>query len=133
MQKLIPESACTETDIACLCTNEALNGQIGACALGGCTLFEGLTTKNVSMTMCGAPIRDKSALPLYIGLVFGGLALLAFILRACFWVVQHGRKMGWDDYFAILAVLCAGPPTAFAVTCKEHQNLGDRVCQANKT
>lgn len=117
MAKLIPQSECSLTDLPCLCTNEELNLQIAGCALQACTTYEGLQTKNVSMTMCGAPVRDKSAEPLVIGMVFGALALLAFGLRMCSLIAKEGRTMGWDDYMCLLNVLLAGPPTAFAVTC----------------
>ena len=117
MEKLIPESDCELTDIPCLCTNEELNLQIAACAVEACTTYEGLQTKNASMTMCVAPVRDKSLEPLVIGMVFGGLALLAFVLRMCSTFSASGRPIGADDYMAIATIVFATPPTVFAVTC----------------
>lgn len=117
MAPLIKDSNCSQTDITCLCTNEDLNLQIAGCVLQGCTTYEGLQTKNVSMTMCGQPVRDKSIEPLAIGMVFGGLALLTFILRILS-KFSKGRVMGMDDWMMIANVVLAGPPTAFAVTCE---------------
>ncbi|KAF4120603.1 hypothetical protein GMORB2_2606 [Geosmithia morbida] len=120
MAKLIPESNCTATDIECLCTNEELTAQTTVCVLGGCTLYEGLQTKNVTMTMCGAPIRDKSMQPLVIGILFGVIALIAFLLRIGAIFVKSGRLPGLDDAMILLAVLLAVPPTVFAWTLVEN-------------
>jgi hypothetical protein len=119
MAQLIPSSRCTDTDYKCLCTNNELNEQISTCVLEGCTTFEGLQTKNISMTMCGAPTRDKASTPLIVGLVGGAFALLAFMMRVCAPLTSQSRRhYGLDDYFATAAVALAVPPTAFAVTCQ---------------
>lgn len=127
MAPLIEKSNCTLTDLPCLCTNEDLNLQIAGCVMQGCTTYEGLQTKNVSMTMCGAPVRDKSIEPLAIGMVFGGLALLIFIMRMCSKLSGSAQGMGMDDYMILLSVVLAGPPTAFAVTCKFNLRLFSRL------
>jgi hypothetical protein len=91
------------------------------CVTSGCTIFEGLQTKNVTMTMCGAPIRDKQIVPMVVSLVGGSLALLAFIMRLCALMVRKtGRSMGADDYLAGAAVLLALPPTFTTFSCKLH-------------
>lgn len=118
MAKIIPQSTCSATDLECLCTNQALNVEIAGCALGACTLYEGLETKNVSMTMCGAPVRDKSVQPIAIALVFGIMALIAFILRVCAVLANSGRSVGLDDCMISLAVALAVLPTVFAFTCE---------------
>jgi hypothetical protein len=83
-----------------------------------CTIYEGLQTKNVTMTMCGAPVRDKHLQPLIIGLVGGALAGLAFIMRLCSTFSKSGgRTLGLDDHMATAAVVLSVPPTVFSLTC----------------
>lgn len=127
MAKLIPDSACSTTDIECLCTNHELELQLTGCVMEACTIYEGLQTKNVTMTMCGAPVRDKHMQPLLIGLVGGALAGLAFLMRMCSTFSKSGgRTLGLDDHMATAAVALSVPPTVFAITCtlelKLHQS-----------
>lgn len=42
LAELIPQSACTLTDINCLCTNVPLNANLTVCVLSSCTTYEGL-------------------------------------------------------------------------------------------
>lgn len=121
MATLVPESSCEATDIQCLCTNEELTASITGCALTGCTIFEGLQTKNITMTMCQAPVRDKHMQPLVIGLVGGALAGLAFIMRMCSTFSKTGgRSLGMDDHMATVAVILSVPPTVFAITLTKN-------------
>lgn len=70
-------------------------------------------TKNVTLTICGAEVRDNSTTPLLIGVIGGAIALLAFLMRMCSGFV--GRPMGWDDLTMALCVALAVPPTVFSV------------------
>ncbi|CAJ2499722.1 Uu.00g025750.m01.CDS01 [Anthostomella pinea] len=119
MLKTVPSSGCLNgTDIeqvTCLCTNEALQAEITECVLGGCTIYEGLMTKNTTLTMCGAKPRDESLTPLLVGVVGGAIALLVFILRMCSTLPSGGRVLGWDDWTIAIAVVLAVPPTVFSV------------------
>jgi hypothetical protein len=122
MAELVPKSDCEADDVLCLCTNQALTAELTTCALAGCTLFEGLQMKNITMHgVCGAPMRDKHLQPLLIGLIGGGLAGLAYLMRLCSTFAKTGgRPLGMDDHMCSIAVLVAIPPTAFAVTCKSN-------------
>ncbi|KAI6778369.1 uncharacterized protein J7T54_000487 [Emericellopsis cladophorae] len=118
MAELVPKSDCEADDILCLCTNEALTEELTKCALAGCTLFEGLEMKNITMhSVCGAPVRDKHLQPLLIGLIGGGLAGLAYVMRLCSTFSKSGgRTLGMDDHMCSIAVLMSIPPTVFAYT-----------------
>lgn len=121
MKTLVPQSACNSTDIQCLCTNEELTEHLTGCALEGCTIFEGLQTKNITMTMCQAPIRDKHIEPLAIGLAGGALAGLAFLMRMCSTFSKSGgRSLGMDDHLASVAVVLSVPPTVFSITLTKN-------------
>lgn len=118
LTELVPQSECSLTDTVCLCTNEQLTEDTAACVLARCKIYEGLQTKNITMTMCGAPIRDKHMQPLVISLVGGSLAILAFIMRVLALLSKKiGRPAGVDDYLAGAAVLLSGPPTFTAFSC----------------
>ncbi|KAK2023694.1 hypothetical protein LX32DRAFT_132227 [Colletotrichum zoysiae] len=58
----VPKSACnaTNTDFACICTNQPLNAAIGACLAQNCTVVESLQAQNYSKTSCGVPIRHNT-------------------------------------------------------------------------
>ncbi|KAI4760305.1 hypothetical protein E4T52_06755 [Aureobasidium sp. EXF-3400] len=120
LAKLIPQSACTQTDINCLCTNVPLNANLTVCVLESRTTYEGLVTKNVSSTMCGAPVRNETTKPLLVGVIGGALALVIFILRLCSGLPASGRPMGWDDYAICVAVALGTPPTVFSVLLSKN-------------
>lgn len=142
MAELVPLSACaTSLTVECLCTNTPLQSNITECVLGSCTLYEGLSkqcslsygfwigrderltvsitaTKNVTLTMCGAEVRDETSTPLLVGTIGGALALLVFGMRMCSCLPSGSRILGWDDWTIAVTVLLAVPPTVFAVLCK---------------
>ncbi|KAI4853310.1 hypothetical protein E4T44_00914 [Aureobasidium sp. EXF-8845] len=120
LAKLIPQSDCTQTDINCLCTNVPLNAKLTVCVLESCSTYEGLVTKNVSSTMCGAPVRNETLKPLLVGVIGGAIALVLFILRLCACLPVGGRPMGWDDYAICVAVALGTPPTVFSVLLSKN-------------
>ncbi|KAK2063987.1 CFEM domain-containing protein [Colletotrichum caudatum] len=120
LAKLIPESACSMTDVPCLCTNVPLNTQLTGCIVQSCTTYEGLMSKNASMTMCGAPVRNETAKPLLIGVIGGAIALLVFGLRMCSGLPVGGRTLGWDDWTIVIAMALTMLPTIFAVTLSNN-------------
>lgn len=72
-------------------------------------------TKNATMTLCGAEVRDDSTTPLLIGVIGGAIALLAFLMRMCSAIPSGGRVLGWDDWTMAVCVALAVPPTVFSV------------------
>ncbi|KAK2003009.1 CFEM domain-containing protein [Colletotrichum falcatum] len=120
LAELIPKSACSQTDVPCLCTNVPLNQQLTGCIMKSCTTYEGLMSKNASMTMCGAPVRDESTKPLLIGVIGGAIAFVVFGLRMCSGLPVGGRILGWDDWTIVIAMALTIPPTVFAVTLSKN-------------
>ncbi|KAG9562314.1 CFEM domain-containing protein, partial [Aureobasidium melanogenum] len=120
LAKLIPQSNCSLTDVNCLCTNVPLNANLTLCVVDSCTTYESLITKNVSSTMCGAPVRNQTLKPLLIGVIGGAIALMIFILRLCSALPVAGRLMGWDDYAMCIAVALGVPPTVFSVLLSKN-------------
>ncbi|KAI0018777.1 CFEM domain-containing protein [Xylariomycetidae sp. FL0641] len=119
MAQFVPQSGCALTDVECLCLNAGMQANITTCVMGGCTAYEGLLTKNVTLyTMCGTPddMRDATMVPLLVGVIGGGIASLAFFMRVCACVLPTGgRSVGWDDYTIGITMALAIPPTVFAV------------------
>lgn len=114
----MPKSDCPPTDVHCLCTNKKLTAETEKCLLANCSSYAALQTQNITMNMCGAPVRDKHEQPLIIALTMGSLALLAFIMRCLTLLMRSlGRGVGADDYFAGIAVLLAAPPTLTCFSC----------------
>ncbi|KAK1590383.1 CFEM domain-containing protein [Colletotrichum navitas] len=121
LAKIIPESACSPTDVPCLCTNAPLNAQLAGCIMQSCTTYEGLMSKNASMTMCGAPVRNETAKPLLIGVIGGAITFFIFGLRMCASLLPvGGRPWGWDDFTIVIAMALAIPPTVFSVTLSNN-------------
>ncbi|KAF7902471.1 hypothetical protein EAF00_002374 [Botryotinia globosa] len=114
MAQAIPTSGCDATDIICLCTNTELQESITLCAMQSCTIFELFTTKNVTQTMCSAPVRDRRKDGEYIGVIGGCVALLAFFGRLLATALKV-RQWGMDDWSMCAVVALATPPTVFSV------------------
>lgn len=74
-----------------------------------CTVREALVAVNTTSTMCGAPIRDKSDVLLYVAIVSGALALIASLMRIT--VAAKARHLRWDDACAIGAWIFSIPLT----------------------
>ncbi|CEN59242.1 hypothetical protein ASPCAL01694 [Aspergillus calidoustus] len=105
----ISQSSCAPTNQTCMCTNEDFTGMVELCVLKSCSIREALTTKNVSATNCGAPIRDRTKAVSIAGLAGGALALLAFCLRIIARLPCCGGTIGMDDWTMALTMLCVIP------------------------
>ncbi|KAK7535354.1 uncharacterized protein J3D65DRAFT_592362 [Phyllosticta citribraziliensis] len=115
LKTLLPTSECaTNLNQACLCSNVPLNAQLTVCVASNCTIPEGLQTKNVSLTACGAEVRDQSSTFTAIGIVGMVVAFLAFLLRMAASLGKTGRAVSWDDWTMLLLVILAIPPAVFA-------------------
>ncbi|KAF1943013.1 hypothetical protein EJ02DRAFT_502415 [Clathrospora elynae] len=110
MVELIPRSTCDLTNTTCICTNAPLNEQLGICVLGGCTVPESLVMKNVSLTMCGAEVRDNTDLPYYIAIVGSAVTTFFVFLRLFLVFMPGGKRPGWEDGLIVLCLaLCLVP------------------------
>lgn len=85
----------------------------------GSLTTEIIATKNVTLTMCGAEVRDQTSTPLLVGVIGGAVAILVFGMRICSRLPSGSRILGWDDWTIAFTVLLAAPPTVFSVlrTC----------------
>ncbi|KAF2728073.1 hypothetical protein EJ04DRAFT_569846 [Polyplosphaeria fusca] len=105
VQSLQQVPVCNATDISCICSNQDLNAAIKACVGASCTVKQALTATNATMTMCGAPVRDRTHLLPLISGISGLFALVAVIVRT----IAAGPNFGLDDFFACAAMAGAIP------------------------
>ncbi|KAF2760398.1 hypothetical protein EJ05DRAFT_508938 [Pseudovirgaria hyperparasitica] len=98
-------TTCGPTDIPCICSDTGLQSAIEVCVLSTCTIKEALVAKNSSMTLCGAPIRDLTAITPIVTGVSGGLAVIAVSVRT----FSVGNMIHADTVCAIIAILSAFP------------------------
>ncbi|KAL1987280.1 hypothetical protein VTN96DRAFT_4308 [Rasamsonia emersonii] len=116
----IPKSSCAPTNQTCICTDPELTAAITLCVQETCTIKESLTTKNVTMTMCHAPVRDRTAAVWVPGIIGGVLAVLAFILRMAARLPRFGGQFGLDDWTMVLVMALVIPLTALSVVLPLH-------------
>ncbi|KAH7408895.1 putative integral membrane protein [Cadophora sp. MPI-SDFR-AT-0126] len=125
MSDLISSSGCLVTDQSCICSNRNLNENISICLMTKCTLRDSLTTKNISSTMCGEPIRTK---PDIIGLVsLTVVAFTAVLLRLLARAPTIGAgSIGMDDWTIFVAALLLVPYTVYCFDSR-YYGLGTDI------
>ncbi|CAP98066.1 hypothetical protein EN45_097860 [Penicillium chrysogenum] len=115
MTTSVSQSYCEPTDQKCLCSDAHYTAVLQKCVLVSCTVKESLTTKNVTSTACGAPIRDHTKIVSHAGVAGGIVALVAFILRMLARLSCCGGISGADDWTMMLTVALLIPLSALSV------------------
>ncbi|KAI2898516.1 hypothetical protein CBS63078_7517 [Aspergillus niger] len=106
MAVTIPKTSCTLADQTCQCTDETYTALLQECVVSSCTTKESLTTKNVTSTACGAPVRDRTKAVSYAGVIGLVIACIAFILR----IVARFKCLGvsGDTSFSTISLADTG-------------------------
>ncbi|KAK4864759.1 hypothetical protein LT330_001382 [Penicillium expansum] len=104
MMTSVSQSSCKTTNQTCLCNDAHYTAVLQKCVVTSCTIRESLTTKNVTTSACGAPIRDRTKIVSYAGVVGGIIALLAFFLRMLARLSCCGGMFGVDDWTMVLLI-----------------------------
>ncbi|WXC49335.1 hypothetical protein QX201_009018 [Fusarium graminearum] len=104
----VSNSTCDLLDTQCTCRNEQLQAEIEKCVLADCTVRESLSTKNASMTLCGAPIRNRQVEILAVNDVLGTTSGI-FVLQRFATKLFYKLPWGLDDLFIGLSMLMAIP------------------------
>ncbi|KAF3007415.1 hypothetical protein E8E13_002762 [Curvularia kusanoi] len=104
---------CSPADQACICTNPVFQNNVTACVTAACTIPESLVTRNVSLTTCGAPVRNHGGEYVVISNVMLVLASAFVILRFAFKALFSRMDFGLDDW-CVLATLLSAIPSAIA-------------------
>ncbi|KAK7187414.1 hypothetical protein DPSP01_002538 [Paraphaeosphaeria sporulosa] len=123
----ISESPCQLTDQTCICTNQKLQLDVEVCVLQACSKKEALTTKNITSTSCGAPIRDSSALYCTISTTLAVLSAALVLLRLGYKMFITSMELGLDDCFVFITLLAGTPSSAINVLGLAANGLGKDV------
>ncbi|KAL4964242.1 uncharacterized protein BDV14DRAFT_209399 [Aspergillus stella-maris] len=89
---------------ACMCTDVQFTAAVELCVAGSCTVRQSLTTKNVTATTCGQPVRDRTSAISITGLAGGAIALLVYLLRVFARLPCCGGQFGADDWVMTLTM-----------------------------
>ncbi|KAJ5711150.1 hypothetical protein N7488_005306 [Penicillium malachiteum] len=115
MASSISQSSCAATDQACLCTDAKYTAALQECVLSSCTIRQSLTTKNVTTSACGAPIRNRTKIVSYAGVAGGTIAFIAFLLRMFARLRCCGGTFGMDDWTMMLTIFLVIPLASLSV------------------
>lgn len=86
-------------------------------------LTRNTATKNVSLTACGAEVRNNGSIFEDIGITGIIIAFAAFVLRMLASIGKGGRQISWDDATMAVVVLLAIPPAVFAPMRKSPSKM----------
>ncbi|KAF2261908.1 hypothetical protein CC78DRAFT_570174 [Lojkania enalia] len=107
----VRNSPCTFTDQVCICANTQLQRSVEACVTKICTVKEALSVKNVTMSSCGAPVRDKRSEFKTISNTLGVISACCVLLRIIYKLAITVAELGWDDIFILVTLICGVPST----------------------
>lgn len=101
----VSRSPCQLTDFDCICTNAPVQSAVEACVLQSCTVKEGLTTKNLTSTLCGAPVRDRSGRLKATNIALAVLSNLSIFARITAKITRINLNYGFgaDDVCLLVA------------------------------
>ncbi|KAJ5169350.1 uncharacterized protein N7500_002133 [Penicillium coprophilum] len=111
----VSQSSCQAADQKCLCNDAHYTAILQECVLASCTVQQSLTTKNVTTSACGDPIRDRTNIVSHTGVAGGVIALVAFILRMTARLRCCGGVFGADDWTMMLTMAFLIPLSALSV------------------
>ncbi|KAI1498181.1 hypothetical protein F5X99DRAFT_339973 [Biscogniauxia marginata] len=120
----VADSTCDLTDVPCVCADEALNARAEVCVLQSCTVIESLTAKNLTQTLCGAPIRDRS-------FTYNAVSCVLIVVSGVFVLIRLGytkffsiNSLGLDDLFILLTLINCLPSAVINTQVLTRHGLG---------
>ncbi|KAH7031558.1 uncharacterized protein B0I36DRAFT_227669, partial [Microdochium trichocladiopsis] len=105
----------------CLCTNQQVIAELGACVLEKCSVRDALSMQKFSDETCGKVMVDKSGPARIVPPIFGALAVLLFVIRIVARFTSGKRSWGADDWAIVPAVVAM---IALVVLCGFLANDG---------
>ncbi|KAI1634864.1 hypothetical protein F4809DRAFT_616535 [Biscogniauxia mediterranea] len=123
----VAASTCDLTDVPCVCADEALTARAEVCVLQSCTVVESLTAKNLTQTLCGVPVRDKS-------FTYNAASCVLIVVSGVFVLVRLGytkffsmNSLGLDDLFILLTLLNCVPAAIINTEILTRNGLGKDI------
>ncbi|KAH6644889.1 CFEM domain-containing protein [Boeremia exigua] len=122
----VSRSPCQLTDFSCTCTNAQVLGGVEACVLQSCSVKEGLTTKNITSTICNAQIRDKGGRLKAINIALAVLSNISVIIRLATKAAGHNPSYGFGlDDVCLMVATYVGMSNAIVIDrCTIPSGLG---------
>ncbi|KAK8003631.1 Galactose oxidase- beta-propeller [Apiospora arundinis] len=127
LQKAIETSPCGLMDTRCQCTNTEFVATAQICIVTSCTVEQSLVAKNVTQTMCGAPIRDKRLEYNLISCTLMAISCALVIIRLCYKKLCTTVELGLDDWFIFAALLNCVPSAIINVHLLTRNGLGKDI------
>ncbi|KAI1873571.1 hypothetical protein JX265_005193 [Neoarthrinium moseri] len=118
------QSSCGLADIGCQCTNQALNAVIESCVLSHCTIPEALNTKNITQTICGAPIRYQAAAYLPVSVTLMAIASALMLMRLGYQKFISASGLCLDDWFILVTWIVSITSSVVNHVLIMHNGLG---------
>ncbi|KAI5462760.1 putative PTH11-typeG-protein-coupled receptor [Mariannaea sp. PMI_226] len=119
----VSTSPCSVTNITCLCTDNFLEGDMATCLQTSCRTREIFLTKNITMTACDAPTRDKSTICKLVVGILGILSSLFVIQRLAFKIYSK-TSFGPDDWFTLTSCIANIPLSVLILHAARVDGLG---------
>ncbi|KAH8675578.1 hypothetical protein BX600DRAFT_177444 [Xylariales sp. PMI_506] len=113
-------SSCALGNLTCICNNTPLNDEVQDCVVANCTIKEQLASLKFSYDVCGHEAQDRTELVMVIGVTFGALGVLAFVLRCTARFLPGGRGWMLDDWLMALTMCFMVPLCAFSIPLAKH-------------
>ncbi|PTB78708.1 hypothetical protein M440DRAFT_1199969 [Trichoderma longibrachiatum ATCC 18648] len=112
LETSVKGTGCKFGDLECMCTDEEYQDAATTCVKKACKMSEALTTKNLTQTACGIPMRDISAQYTSMNITSGIFAILLVIARLVYRRFFSGSgRLGVDDWIIFAAIVVAVPGT----------------------
>ncbi|KAF2748513.1 hypothetical protein M011DRAFT_400906, partial [Sporormia fimetaria CBS 119925] len=119
MMTEIAQSQCKPSDFQCILQDQHFIESMGACVKDECTIREALTTKNITETLLGNPVRDHTKMVSYTAMSIGMLTFICVILRVIARLHIFGGVWGKDDWVILAAMIPTIPITFLSIVLAE--------------
>src|SRR4051812_48095024 len=86
-----------------------------------------LATKNMTMTTCNAPVRDKTLLFRTVNITLGVISAVCVLLRITYKVIVTVYELGLDDYFILITLIAGVPSTVISDRGTAANGLGKDI------
>ncbi|KAF2633888.1 hypothetical protein BU25DRAFT_465102 [Macroventuria anomochaeta] len=120
-------NTCTPTDQACICTNSIFQGNVTACVATTCTIPESLMTRNISLTNCGAPVRNHGQDYVVLSNTMIIVAAAFVVIRFMFKATVSRMDFGYDDWCVLITLISAVPSAIVTVYGTVKHGLGQDI------
>ncbi|KAH8651299.1 hypothetical protein BX600DRAFT_473351 [Xylariales sp. PMI_506] len=127
LKSALASSSCSSTDVECQCTDATFLGISAECIAVSCTIQQSLVAKNVSETMCGAPVRDKSVEYVIITYVLVAISGVVVLARLSYNQFVSSNGLGADDWFILLTLIASVPSAIINVKFQAPNGMGKDI------